>query len=226
VSGEKPGRRTQAERRAATRRALLDAAGELFTERGYAGSPAEEIAARAGVTSGALYHHFGDKRGLFRAVVEGLEEELDALIAQAAQRAWEGGAGLWGAMMAGTYAWLDACLRPDVRRILLADGPAVLGWEEWHAIDARYGLRQTETGLRVLIAAGLLDDQPARPLAHLLYGASIEAALYIVTADDPAAARAEAGASLARLYAGLGRGRHAVPVAGGVTPAKLQGERE
>src|SRR5918997_2783844 len=85
INRDNPGRRSQAERRAATRRALLDAARELFAERGYHGAAAEEIVRRAGVTRGAMYHHFGDKRGLFRAVVEEIETEVDEAALEAAR---------------------------------------------------------------------------------------------------------------------------------------------
>src|SRR5829696_3371503 len=106
------GRRTQAQRRAATRRALLDEARSLFAERGYHGTFLEEIVRRAGLTRGALYHHFEDKKDLFRAVVDEMEGEIDEKIA-AAERAQSG---LPEAVMAGYRVFLDAALDPEMRR--------------------------------------------------------------------------------------------------------------
>lgn len=198
-------RRSHAERRAATRRALLDAARVLFAGKGYAEVTVEEVVRGAGVTRGALYHHFEDKRLLFRAVVEEVEEEVDALVEGAAREAHVGSGDPLEAMMAGHYAFLDACSRPEVGRIVLLDGPAVLGWEEWHEIDAEHAVAQIESGLGMLVEAGLMEPQPLRPLAHLLHGAAIEAALYVAVSEDAGEARDESGAGLERLMRGLCR---------------------
>src|SRR5688572_15051877 len=117
----------------ATRAELIRAARALFAERGYAGVGTEEIVAGAAVTRGALYHHFSDKRDLFRAVHEELEQELVASIGDRI-------AGIedpWELIVTGVRAFLDACTDPALRRIALLDAPAVLGWEEWREIDAR-----------------------------------------------------------------------------------------
>jgi AcrR family transcriptional regulator len=186
-------RRTQAERTSATRRALLDAARAQFTEHGYAGTGREQVAAAAGVTRGALYHHFGTKEGLFRAVVEELEAGLVDRVAATA------GAGTDAVdeLRRGCLAFLDACMEPAVRRIVLLEAPVVLGWDAWREIDARYGLALVRAGLagaldQVGLAAAAVD-----PLAHLLLGALNEAALLVATADDPARAREEVGETLA-----------------------------
>ena len=166
---------------------------ELFAERGYAGVGTEEIVARAGVTRGALYHHFADKRDLFRAVHEELEEKLVADIADQI-----GGIDdPWKLIVTGVRAFLDACTDPALMQISLSDAPAVLGWAQWREIDARYGLG--------LIGFGLLAPQPVRPLAHLLMGAMDEAAMVIANADDPAAARKEVEPPLIALLEGLGQ---------------------
>src|SRR3954466_3546074 len=128
-TSEGPGRR-EAEARA-TREALIDAALELFTGRGYAGVGTEEIVARAKVTRGALYHHFADKRDLFRAVFEQVESELMERIGSRMQAADSS----WQLILDGMRAFLDACEEPAVKRISLTDAPAVLGWEEWREID-------------------------------------------------------------------------------------------
>jgi len=183
----------------ATRGELLVAARELFAEHGYAGVGTERIVERAGVTRGALYHHFQDKRDLFRAVHEELEQELVASIGERI-------AGIedpWELLATGVRAFLDSCTDPAVRRIALLDAPAVLGWAEWREIDARYGLGLIGFGLQNAMDHGVLGQRPVRSLAHLLMGAMAEAAMVIANAEDPAAARAEVEAPLLALVEGL-----------------------
>ena len=198
VKDENVGHRTQEERRAATRRALLGAALELFAEGGYHSTAAGEIVKRAGLTRGAMYHHFEDKRDLFRAVVEEVEVEVDEIVLAEASRALDETSSQWEAFRGGHRAYLDVCLRPEVRRILLLDGPAVLGWEEWHEIDAAHAVRQIQAGLESMMESG-----PTRPLAHLLHGAVLEAALYVAVSEDPASARDEVWDGLERILEGL-----------------------
>ncbi len=208
VNGMQGGRRTQAERRATTRQALVAAAREAFAARGYHAAAVEEIAQRAGVTRGALYHHFAaGKADLLRAVVEEIEAEIDGLVAAAAEATLRDDPDPVAAFMAGTSAFLDACLQPDVQRILLVDAPAALGWAEWRRIDARHAVGQIAAGLTALMDRGALDRQPVVPLAHLLHGAIIAAALSVAAADPAMAttAREETGAALRRLLAGLCR---------------------
>src|SRR4029453_15033539 len=126
----------KAEQSEATRAALAAAARELFTERGYAGVATEEIVQRAGVTRGALYHHFRDKRALFRGVVEQLEEESVERIASSALEQQDP----WQMQITALNAYLDGCLDPAVQTIVLVDAPSVLGPEEWREIEAKYGL--------------------------------------------------------------------------------------
>jgi AcrR family transcriptional regulator len=189
----------KAEQAEATRAALLGAARELFAGRGYAAVPTEEIVQRAGVTRGALYHHFSDKRDLFRAVVEEVEQETVEKIASAALSESDP----WLAQQRALGAFLDVCLEPDVQRIILTDAPSVLGLEAWREIEARYGLALVRAGLGLVMEAGLIAEQPLDPLAHLLLGALAEAGLVIARAEDPKAARAEVGASVERLLDGL-----------------------
>ena len=195
--------KTQEERRAATRRALLGAARGLFAEGGYHATAAGEVVGRAGLTRGAMYHHFEDKRDLFRAVVEEVEAEVDGIILAEARRALEETSSQWEAFRAGHRAYLDACLRPEVRRVLLVDGPAVLGWEEWHEIDAAHAVRQIQAGLEAMMESGMMKPGPTGPLAHLLHGAVLEAALYVAVCEDPASARDEVWDGLERLLKGL-----------------------
>jgi AcrR family transcriptional regulator len=184
----------QADRSSATRARLVEAARELFTERPYADVGTEEIVRRAQVTRGALYHHFDDKRDLFRAVHEQMEEEVVERI--------QGELGSFGgddpieALQAGVRSYLDACADPSFARITLVDAPAVLGWEEWRRIDEEHALRLVLTGLEGAMAAGALRRQPARPLAQLMLGTMGEAGLVIANAADPKATRREIEAAL------------------------------
>ncbi len=193
----------QAERSEATRARLLTAARELFAERGYADVGTEEIVRRAQVTRGALYHHFDDKRDLFRAVHEGIEaalaEEIGARIAAEAAA----GTDPKEVLAIGARAFLDACERPEIARIALVESPAVLGWTEWREIDERYGLGLVTAALALGMDAGALKRRPVKPLAHLLLGAMGEAGMVIANAEDPTAARREIEPALVGLLDGL-----------------------
>lgn len=194
-------RRTQADRTAATRGALVGAARALFGTRGYADVGTEEVVARAGVSRGALYHQFGDKTELFAAVFEAIEEELVGRLGGLMTAA--GATEPLAALQVGVGAWLDACAEPEVQRIVLLDAPSVLGWERFREIGMRHGLGLVEGVLQAAMDAGELAPRPVRPLAHVLVGALDEAALYVARAEDPAAARAEVEPTLAALVSGL-----------------------
>jgi AcrR family transcriptional regulator len=192
-------RRSQQERTRATRQALLDTARPLFAERGYAQVPADEIVAAAGVTRGALYHHFEDKRDLFRAVFERVEADLMERIG-----ATMGGAdNPWDLMITGMRSFLDACEEPAVKQISLTDAPAVLGWKEWREIDNRHGLGLTRAALEGAVAAGVLRPIAVEPMAHLLVAALSEAAFVIAHAEQPRKARADVEEALLQLVEGL-----------------------
>jgi AcrR family transcriptional regulator len=193
-------KRTQVERSEATRAALIAAARELFGERGYGAVGTEEIVARAGVTRGALYHQFTDKRDLFRAVLEALEEEV---IARLGEQVVAKASSAAEALAATMSAWLDVCDEPDVQRIMLLDAPGVLGWDEWREIGHRYALGEAMGLLEAAMEAGDLARQPVRPLAHVVVGALDEAALYVARAEDRPRARAEMTGVLERLISGL-----------------------
>lgn len=193
--------RTQADRTAATRAALVHAARELFGERGFAWVGTPEVVARAGVSRGALYHQFADKTDLFAAVFEQVEAELAGRIAQHIADA--GAADPVAALQVGVGAWFDACAEPEVQRIVLLDAPAVLGWERFREIGLRYGVGLVEGTLTAAMDAGQLARRPVRPLAHVLIGALDEGALYVTRAEDPVAARAEVEATLVALLSGL-----------------------
>lgn len=166
-------RKTQEERRTQTQRALIAAARRLFAEKGYAGTGTPEIVAAAGVTRGALYHHFADKLALFTAVVE--EEHL--LMAMAINAAAESDEepGPIKALIAGCDAFLDAMQDPGRRQIMLIDAPAVLGRAVVDEIDGRHGLDTLICGLRDAMEAGAMKKLPVETLAHL-FGALFDRA--------------------------------------------------
>ena len=190
---------TKAEQADATRTALSAAARQLFTERGYAATTTTEIVERAGVTRGALYHHFAAKDELFRAVFEQLEGEVTKHVAEEALTSPDP----LEQLRRGTRAYLDACIDPAVQRVVLLDGPSVLGWETWQEIEQRYGYGLVVAGVEAAMAAGLIASQPVEALAHVLFGALTEAGMVVARADDPRASRTEMEAAMDRLLEGL-----------------------
>lgn len=202
-SGE-TARRTQAERTEATRSALIAASRPLFAQRGYAGVGTEEIARAAGVTRGALYHHFDGKRELFEAVYAQIEVELAERIAAGALEA--NASSPLAAMRAGAEMFLQVSTEPEAQRIVLLDGPSVLGWDRWREIATEHGLGLIEATLQAAIEAGEIGSQPVRPLAHVLMGALDEAAMLVARAEDAEKMRAEVGQTLAALLDGLSCG--------------------
>jgi AcrR family transcriptional regulator len=177
----------------------------LFAERGYADVSAAEIVTAAGLTRGALYHHYSDKRDLFLAVFVELEAELNAEIGAAAAGVPDP-TDLGVVMAAGLDAFLSACERSDVLRIGLTDAPAVLGWRTWRQIETEHGLGLLTGLLEAGMAAGLMVRQPVRVLAQLMLSALIEAALLVAEAqgtDGLDAVRTEVRQALVTLFAGL-----------------------
>lgn len=191
----------RAEYAEATRQALIEAGRELFSERGYADTPTEEIVKRARVTRGALYHHFSGKSELFEAVVEQLEGELLEQIIAKASTAGDP----WDFIIKGADAFLDVCLDPSVQRVLLLDAPAVLGVEKWRQIDLKYSMGATQQALQAAMDAKVIDKQPVEPLAHLMMGALHNAGHYIADSNDPKKTREEIGRTLATFLEGLRR---------------------
>jgi AcrR family transcriptional regulator len=186
-------RRTQAERSGATQAALLAAARRLFAEKGYAGTPREEVVAAAGVTRGALQHHFGDKTSLFQAVYEQVEQEVVEAVANAAMRAKGGPV---EELRAGCQAYLDAVLDPAVQRICAIDGPAVLSADVRQEITDRYALGLVRHVLQTAMADGSVAKAPVEPFARVLLAGVTAAAMFVATAADPHRARREAGRTL------------------------------
>jgi AcrR family transcriptional regulator len=171
--------RRKPEDAARTREAIVTSARRLFTERGFAGTATNDIVTTAGVTRGALYHHFADKADLFRAVFLDLEHELNDTVLAAAMAETDARA----AFLAGCRTWMSFATRPDYHQIAVVDAPAVLGHHEWHALDASIGLASMEAGLAALHGEGLVDQPPTRALAILLFGALTEAGLAAARGD-------------------------------------------
>jgi AcrR family transcriptional regulator len=197
-------RRSQADRTALTRTALIAAARELFAEHGYAQIGTERVAQAAGVTRGALYHQFSDKAELFAAVLEAVEVDITTRLIEVVSAV--ASVDPVDSLIAGVDAWLDASTEPEVRQIVLLDGPAVLGWERWREVGTRYGLGLVTGLLAELMDAGAIPRQPVDALAHVLVGALDEAVMFIATAPDPAQARDEAAAVLHRLVVAVTSG--------------------
>ena len=192
-------RRSQAERSAATVQALERAARALFSARGFEATSIDEIAARAGVAKGAFYHHFAAKEEIFVRVLDGVQAELAALPLPAASRRI---ADPLDRIADAVLRWLLAASEPERKRILLVDGPAVIGWQRWREIDAKY----FGAGARAAVAGVLGEGASAREveaLAHLLLGAVMEGALVCASAPDPRRAARDVTAALRRLLGGL-----------------------
>jgi AcrR family transcriptional regulator len=185
----------------ATRAKLLKAGRKLFEKHGYANVGTEEIVRAAGVTRGALYHQFADKRELFAAVFEETERELILKAIEAAAVTVDDDP--VEALRSAWIGWLEACSKPGVQRIVLTDAPGILGWEEWRRIGEQLGLGGTMAALQAGMDAGALARQPVRPLAHVVVAAVDEAALYVARAEDQELARAEMTEVLNRLAESL-----------------------
>lgn len=185
----------------ATRQALIAAARALFAEHGYHGVGVRDVTAMAGVTRGALGHHFSGKEDLFLAVFDAVEHELIA--SGASKTADLSELDAWSRFRAGVQAYLDAVMRPDVQRITLIDAPAVLGWKRWRGLEETYSFGGLIAVLGVAMDQGLIRNRPAEPLAHLILGSVIEAALLIAHSDDPGKSRQEVGDALDDLLQSL-----------------------
>lgn len=175
--------RRTAQKAGETRAAILASARASFASDGFARASTARMAADAGVTEGALFHHFRTKRDLFLAVFTELEQELDASARAASRRGTAK-----QRFVAGCRAYLNFVAREDYSRIALTEAPSVLGHQTWHELDSGLGLKTVLRGVENLIETGAISAQPARPLAVVFYGALNEAAF--------AVARREPGVSV------------------------------
>ena len=189
----------QDERSLRTSSRILAEARSLFAEYGFAGVSAEQIVSTAGVTRGALYHHFDGKKGLFRAVLNQVQTEIEGRVKTAVDRAQDP----MEKLIAGNNEFLAACLDPGLQRILLTEGPAVLGWEEWRAIDEDHVQGKHRAFLTELMDNGVLRPFPVNALAHIISGAANEAAFWAARAEDPKTALAQAQLTMAEMIRSL-----------------------
>jgi AcrR family transcriptional regulator len=179
--------------------ALLRAARRAFAKVGYERASLDAIATAAGMTKGSIYHHYSDKRELFRAVFEDVERQMVEQIDQAAA----GGQTSVDRILLGCDAFFDIVLTTGVVRIVLTDAPAVLGWATWRAVDNETGGRSLRAGLCAGMKAGEIARLDLDMLTTLISGALTEAALTIAESADPKRARREAKKTLRRLLEGL-----------------------
>jgi len=188
----------------ATRRELIAIATRLFVAHGYQGTSIEAVLREAGISRGALYHHFDGKEALFEAVLDQVEANVAQRVAKAARDA----ADPVEALRAGSHAWLHLARDPTIRRIALVDAPSVVGWEKWRAIDERYAFGMLKGALAAAAAAGRVRKELVDVLAHMLLAALAEVALVIARAKDSRAAVRAGEAAVDELLDGVfGSGR-------------------
>ncbi len=173
----------------------------LFAEKGFAATSTEEILGEAAVSRGALYHHFASKTDLFRAAFEAVEDDLTAQILAAASGSGE--TDPLRILELGFDAFLDQCVNPEVQRIVMLDGPTVLGWDTWHELDERYAFGTIKTVLTVAAQNGQIDEAAVEPLSHLLVGAIMQAGMVVARAEDPVAAKRAMSETFARIVSAL-----------------------
>jgi len=190
---------TKVQQREATIAKLISIARDVFTRDGYANASTEEIVHQAGVTRGALYHHFGSKEGLFQAVLASVQADVGARVEAHSNQTSD----IWGQLIGGCIAFLEASLDPQVHRIMLIDAPAVLGWSLWRELDAQHSMASLREVLLELMDEGRIVKLPLTALTHLLSGAMNEGALWIAQSDNPQQALQEACEALVYLIQSL-----------------------
>lgn len=183
----------------ATKDLLIDLASRRFAENGFAATPLDALIHEAGLTKGALYHHFRSKLDLFEAVYIRAEEE----VAQRINAASVDASDPWDQLLAGCDAYLEACTDPGLQRILRRDGPSVLGWDKWSEIDAQYGSGKLESFLEILRQSNVIRVSSAKALAHLLSGALNEATFWIARAENQSEALEQSRKVLREMLQGL-----------------------
>ncbi|MFI7454841.1 TetR/AcrR family transcriptional regulator [Nonomuraea sp. NPDC049714] len=192
-------RRTQAERSDTTTAQLIATAQRLFGADGYAATSIDAVAAAAGVTKGAVYHHFGGKTALFRAAFVREQEEIAATVERVAFQQSDA----WAALRHGCRTFLEHCLDPGFRQIVILDGPSVLGWETVREIEYGHTLRVLLDGMRLARADGLIADGNLPARAQLVFGALCEGGMLLARADDPVAELPSLAAEADRLLGAL-----------------------
>jgi AcrR family transcriptional regulator len=190
---------TQAERTESTRSRLVATARLLFAQKGFTDTSTEDILAAAHISRGAMYHHFDDKQTLFRATFEAVEAELTAQVREAVNSS----SNPVDQLRKGFTAYLDQCRYPEVQRIVLLDGPAVLGWDLWHEIDTRYAFGLLKGVFATAAKMGAITSFMVDPLTHLLLGAMMQAGMVVTQSDNPAASKIEMTATFELILSGL-----------------------
>lgn len=185
-----------------TRSALVDSAVELFTEKGYASTSLDEIARRARVTKGALYHHFGGKQAIFEAAFD----KVDSRVIGRLEEITRGPEPPWERALRALREFIISCLDPAYQRLVIHEAPAVMGWERWREAEEHASFGLVRANLRNLIEAGELDEVPLEVASRLLFGALSAAATEIATAPDPERVGAEIEAVIVQLLNRLRRG--------------------
>ncbi|MFD8500307.1 TetR/AcrR family transcriptional regulator [Amycolatopsis sp. NPDC059657] len=184
-----------------TRSALVNSAVELFTKRGYAGTSLDEIAKRARVTKGALYHHFSGKQALFEAAFDSVESAVYGRL----EKIINGTDAPWERALKALSGFIKSCLDPEYQRIAIHEAPVVMGWERWREAEDRCSFGLVRDTLKALIEAGEVDDVPVEITARLLFGALSSAAIEIASSADPKKVGAEIEALIVQLLGRLRR---------------------
>ena len=196
---------SQADRRAATVAVILIQARRLFAARGFEATSIDDIAEAAGVAKGAVYHHFNSKEALFLRVLENLQADILAMpVPPEALRERDLVEQIVGAIL----RYLLTASGPDIRRVLLIDGPAVIGWRKWREIDDRFFGAGARIAMKRLLGAAATAVE-VEATAHLLMGAVMEAALICAVAEDPKTAALDLAAALRRMLRGMASGARA-----------------
>lgn len=176
--------RATKEQSEATAARIIEATRRQIADRGVDGLSLDDIAGAAGVTRGAVYHHYRSRQGLVAAALADAHREVGLAVERAAETAGDG----WDGIEAGCRAFIAESAAPGIRRLMLVDGPAVVGWEQWRAFDALHAQASLAAGLAELQRAGELVDVDVDATAAMLSGAMNEAALYVGSHPDPGAA--------------------------------------
>ena len=190
----------QVERGESTRESLVSAARVLFGRDGFNSTSLDDIASSAGLTKGALYHHFDSKEDLFRAVAESVKRDINTRLSDLFL-----GSDAFSALEVGCFTILEAYLDTSVRQIVWLDAPAVLSLSAYRDIQGRYEQVFLRASLRRAMREGVIEQLPLRPLTSLLTGAIGEGCTFIAASPDPMSAREEVGRTMSRLLEGLRR---------------------
>ncbi|HWI44106.1 MAG TPA: TetR/AcrR family transcriptional regulator [Nocardioides sp.] len=214
-----PGTSRRAAYSASTKKALVEVAEALFTENGYVATSLDAIVSGARVTKGALYHHYSGKQALFEAVFELVEDTATRRI----QKALRAHRDPWEKSLAGLRAFLDVVQEPQYRRIVVLEGPAILGYERFREHEERSTFAIVVEIVRSVLEAGgwRLDEPMLETFARIFFGAMSSAGESVSTADDPVAAAERVEAAIGFLLAGvqsLVDGGAALPSAFAVEP--------